>query len=326
MILNESSKRCFLAALLFFLIGFIDPHFYLKKELSNGGQDRGAHLPTEGIAIYFVLDKSGSMSQPVAFKGAQKPIPKIELLKTLTREFIGGNSEKRLAGRHNDLIGLVSFARGAQVEVPLTLDHQALIDQLKGLNTVVDQDEDGTAIGYAIYKTAALIEATRHYAEDLIRRGKPAYEIKSYALILVTDGFQDPSSLDKGNPLRNIELVDAAESARMHGVKLYIVSLDPLFSTEQFALNRKLMSQIADLTGGKFFQVDSAMNLAQIYSEIDRLEKSAIAPEEELFSVPKSHQPHIYARISLYPYLIALGICCLFAGICLETLWVRRVP
>lgn len=315
---EDWAYRFFFAAFVLFLIAFVDPHYYSPKTDSSSSVAQ-AQTPVEGIAMYLVLDKSGSMSEPVQAGAVPGPstLSKIDLLKSLTKEFV--------KGRANDLIGLVSFARGAQVDVPLTLDHEAVLSALKSLNAVTEDTEDGTAIGYAIYKTTALIEATRHYAEDLIGKGKPAYEIKSYALIVVTDGFQDPSPLDKGNRWRNIELVDAAEAARKQGIHVYVVSIDPLLNTEKYALNRKLMRQIAELTGGKFFQVDQNLNLAKIYAEIDRLEKSEIFSPEEA-SIPKSHQPHLYRRVSFAPYLIGCGMCLLLVGVFMETLWRRKVP
>ena len=89
----------------------------------------------------------------------------------MTHDFIVGNPETGLKGRPNDLIGLVTFARGAQVLSPLTLDDEAVIDQLKKLQVVTDEKQDATAIGYAVYKTVDLIAAAKHYAQELSEWG-----------------------------------------------------------------------------------------------------------------------------------------------------------
>ncbi len=102
-------------------------------------------------------------------------ISKADLMKRLTESFIDG--------RPNDLIGLVTFARMANILAPLTLDRQALLDQLHKVQVVKDESIDGTGIGYAIYKTASTIAATRHFGEQLPKNQRPAYTINSNVII-----------------------------------------------------------------------------------------------------------------------------------------------
>ncbi|MFI5343352.1 MAG: VWA domain-containing protein, partial [Chlamydiales bacterium] len=157
-------KWLYRASLVSFLFAFLDPHFTAIREAVPTSSHPGARttIPTEGIAIYLVLDQSGSMAEEVQTqnsRGGRQYIPKIDLLKQVTEQFIDD--------RPNDLIGLISFARVPQVLVPLTLDRPLLIKALQQLNVVKNPQEDGTAIGYAIFKAASLITATRHYAEEL---------------------------------------------------------------------------------------------------------------------------------------------------------------
>ena len=108
-------------ALFFFLLAFIDPHILIPKPLNKNPPKE----PTEGIAIYLILDQSGSMEEKVEAQlpnGSTRLIPKIDMLKEVTKTFV--------EARPNDMIGFVGFARGAQVLVPLTLDHQAISNQL----------------------------------------------------------------------------------------------------------------------------------------------------------------------------------------------------
>ena len=74
---------------------------------------------------------------------------------------------------------MVTFARAAHVRVPLTLDHSLILKELSNLHVVTKSDEDGTSMGYAIFKTANLIVETRHFAENLIAKGKPASKSKA---------------------------------------------------------------------------------------------------------------------------------------------------
>lgn len=314
------------AAVALFSIAFIDPHYYAEKaqEEKKDTPLQQVNIPSEGIAIYLVLDKSGSMSGEV--RGRRQTMTKMDLLKDVTKDFVLGDKEQGLKGRPQDMMGLVTFARGAQVLAPLTLDHQAIINQLNKLHYTTDLDQDGTAIGYAIYKTANLIAATRHYAQELEGAGKPAYTIKNSIMILVTDGLQAPNPLDQDKEFRNVELLDAAEYAKEQGVKVYIVNVEPKIASEEFSAHRLLMKKIAELTGGKFYMVDNALNLSRIYSEIDQLEKSTLPLETQYISPPKSMQPQLYRRISFYPYLIAAGMLCFLGSIILETCLFRRVP
>ena len=332
---EKNSKLPFylmISAFAFFSLAFIDPHFYLPNikgsaEIPPGKQ---VTIPTEGIAIYLVLDQSGSMSQEVKVSplqpGGKRNLSKLEIMKEITREFIKGNPDLALQGRPNDLVGLISFARGAQVLSPLTLDHGAILNKLAQIDIVRTPQQDGTAIGYAIFKTANLIAATRHYAEDLTGAGKPAYEIKSAVMIVVTDGFQSPSPLDQGKRWRNIELFDAAKYARENDIRVYVINVEPRIASEEFAAQRHLMEQVAEITGGKFYLVGSDVELSRIYADIDQLEKSTLPIESTYITPPKSQLPELYHRVSLYPYLIALGITCLFFSVLLEGTAMRRIP
>ncbi len=184
-------------------------------------------------------------------------------------------------------------------------------------------------MGYAIFKTANLLTATRHFAQELKEKGQPAYDIKSATIVLVTDGLQDPSPLDKGNRLRTIELDDAAAYAKSQGIRLYLINIDPQISTSQFAPHRRQMQRITELTGGQLYLLNEPQELQQIYAAIDQLEKGSIQIEgtsktstEAKSELMKTH----YDRFSLSPFLIAIGLLSLFSAIILETTWLRRVP
>lgn len=313
------SKKLHVAALVFFMVAFIDPHLlFLKSPLAHPKQQPRNELPTEGIAIYLALDRSGSMAEPVQTTGENgetASIPKIDLLKKVTRQFI--------LDHPSDLIGIAEFARVPKIVVPLTLDQEALLKQLNQIQVVANPQEDGTAIGYAIFKTANLIAATRHFANDLRQEGRPPYTIKSAVIIVVTDGFQDPSRLDYGNRLRTLELDDAASYAKSQGIRLYVVNIDPALGTSQYAPQRRQLQAITSLTGGKFYLVDDTNDLQSIYSAISHLEKGTISREAALQGI---HPQAAYTRFSLYHFLIALGLCCLLASLMLESTLLREVP
>lgn len=310
--------------LLAFTLAFMDPHLLTeRKNTLEPDEINPAHTPTEGLGIYLVLDQSGSMKEEVDSTGGR--IAKFNLLRDVTRQFIAGDSSLNLPGRPNDMIGLIAFARGAHVLSPLTLDHTAILQELNTFAPVKEMDDDGTSIGYAIYKTVNMIAATKHYAEELISKGEPAYSIKQTVIILITDGLQDPNPLDKGKRLRNMDVPEAAAYAKQQGVRLYIVNVEPKLATEEFAPYRHIMQRAAALTGGKFFMVDNRANLAEIYQDIDQLEKSVL-PGETHPNILKEDRPDLYQRTSFYPYLIALGLLALLASLLLDFTVLRRVP
>jgi len=302
-------------ALFFFLCAFIDPHYF---SLKTPDPQREQPLPNEGIAIYLVVDQSGSMAEEISASGNEtrrKRLKKIDLLKQVTKQFI--------ENRPNDLIGLISFARRAPIQSPLTLDHKTVLTELAKLVPLTDNKEGGTAIGYAVYKTVNLIKETKHFAEKLIETGKPAYSIKNSIIVLITDGFQNINPEDIKHPFRAMDLTEAAKFAKSHHVKLYAINVDPSMSKEEFGPQRRLMRRITEETGGKFYSVDGSHTLEMIYQEINQIEKTKFFPFD---SITKAEHPEMYTRVSFYPTLVALGMLSLLLAIFLETTILRRAP
>lgn len=309
-----------------FACAFIDPHWFIDKRQHDAEVSmQRERMPVEGIAIYLVLDQSGSMQEkiPLQLNGRMELISKVDLLKQVTQQFIRGDQSLGLRGRPDDLIGLVFFARAARVVAPLTLDHRTILQQLEHFDHIKDKDQDGTSIGYAIYKTADLIAATRHYAQDLIKKGDQAYVIKNSIIILITDGLQDPNPLDKGKRLRNIDVPEAAEYAKEQKIRLYIINVEPKLATEEFSAYRHIMQRAAESTGGNFYMIDLENSLDKIYREIDQIEKSALPDDTD---PQKDNRPDLYRRISLFPWFISLGLLFLFIGLFRELVWLRRIP
>lgn len=341
--LRSFPKVCYGIGLVFLALAWIDPHRMEeeskvhqmpeqeKKEAMKKGpkQLESIEIPTRGIALYFVLDQSGSMAQPIG--ESQHRRSRLDMLKQVTSQFIQGSQHQGLAGRSSDLIGLIAFARVAKVISPLTLDHKEVLYKLSQLSTVQHQDEDGTALGYAIYKTASLIAATRHFAHELVQEKKPGYEVLNSVIILVTDGFQNPSSLDESHSLRNIAVLEAAQFAKEKNIKVYIINIEPLVQLPQYSHYSRELEKAAKLTGGKYYVTGSSHVIAQLYDQIDRLEKSQLpvkkrvqAKVEEKQLPPQSKKE--YRRISYYPELMGIGFIFLALGFIANTLVLRRVP
>jgi len=331
-------RKLYFCSLFLLIAAFCDPHFLVEKPVDEeSGFDQAEEkveqiaVPTEGIGIYLVVDTSGSMQQPIAVSIDGKPskMTRLDLLKRITSQFVKGNRALKLDGRKDDMIGLVSFARVAQVEVPLTLDHDVIVERLSKLSAVNREEQEGTALGYAIFKTANLIAATKHFALDLVKEGKPAYDIKNTVVVLVTDGLQTTNPLDAGHALRTIDPVGAAKVAKENGIRLYIINVEPKILYSQFNAERKQLRDAAEMTGGKLFIASNHTPLQSIYQEIDRLEKGLLPSDRKMEAVvneKRESEQAKYNRVSLYPHLVAFAMMIGFLATLLETTYLRRAP
>lgn len=310
-------------ALGFFLLALIDPHLQIPRK------DPLTPALAEGIAIYILADQSGSMNEKTS-AGASRvhgTNTKIDLLKKIAKDFVLGSPEAHLQERSADLIGLIGFARTAHVLVPLTLDHELISDAISNLQVVKNKSEDGTATGYAIYKAVNIIAATRHYSQELAGSERPAYKIKNSVILLISDGFQEPNPLDKGSPQRNIGLEEAAEYAKEKNVRIYVINVEPAFNAPQFIPHRHLMEKITELTGGQFYLMQDTTQLSEVFATLNKLEKS-IVPQAAVspLDLPKDLQPNRYKRVSLYPYLIAIGMAILFSSVLVRAAFFKEIP
>ena len=288
----------------------------------------------EGIAISMVLDRSGSMEEPMAF--GDKTIPRVEIVKEIFRRFVRGG--EGLPGRKTDLLGLVTFARFPEEACPLVTHYEPLLSSVKSLRTVEpfvtrervptrrrDQAAAGnplsaTAIGEALYRSVLTLIA----AEDDVQRAaeeeaSEGYRIKGKALVLLTDG--------ENNAGRNPQ--EAARLAAENDVRIYYIVLMSRDMQQETIFGRrvayhlsdadvnKLMNEprrIAEETGGKAFFAEDGDALAQVYAEIDALERVDVGRVEYT------------SYRELFPPLLLAGLCLLLCGGALEETLLRRAP
>ena len=240
----------------------------------------------EGIAIEMVLDVSGSM-EAVDFQLQDKEVNRLEAVKHVITQFVLGSRDGSLPGRKEDLVGVVAFGGFADSKCPLTLDHGALVDIVNGLkipkpirdrqgrviNQTALQEELATAIGDGV----AL-------GVDRLRDAKA----KSKVLVLLTDGDNNAGVVDPR---------EAASIAKELGVKVYAIGIGrngvvpvpqedefgrTVLVPAQFRIDEDLLREIAQTTGGKYFHASDSEGLTEVYSQIDKLEKSQF--EELKFS------------------------------------------
>jgi Ca-activated chloride channel homolog len=288
-------KMLYLLAFISLLIALIDPHFESMQHRDPQNER------SKGYGFYLVVDQSGSMLQESSVGSESK----INLLKRVSKKFI--------QDRPNDLIGLVSFARTAEVLVPLTLDHKLVLQKVDEVEVVTDPTDDGTAIGYAIYKTAHLISFIKKAIKESSKE-----DIKGAFIVLLTDGFQDPNPLDNGNRLRTMDLSEAAEYAKREEIHLYVINIDTQILKNQFLPYRRILKQITESTGGRFYTLTEGQDLSEVYADIGQLESP--------FWHEKNRDLFFTRAFSFYPYFILLGMLFLFSAKALETTWLRRFP
>lgn len=240
---------------------------------------------TDAVAIQVVIDRSASMQIEMQYDGDFAA--RLDVVKQAFREFALGNEKKggKLAGRPNDLIGLVTFCRQAETVCPLVRDPSTLaqlVDAIAYANPRLQ--EDGTAIGDGLALAAARLKKAE---EEFLSRPENAgkqLNIKSKIIILFTDG---DNNAGERSP------IEAADLAAQWGIKVYTVGIgagigymrQDFFGEQRRvavrgAINTRLLEQIADETGGKSYLADDAEALRTMYEEIDRLDKTSVETVE----------------------------------------------
>ncbi|MGE0479032.1 MAG: VWA domain-containing protein [Phycisphaerae bacterium] len=228
--------------------------------------DQTSQVYAEGIAIQMVVDTSSSMTDTDLSPPRQR-LTRLDVVKDVFRRFITG--DEQLPPRRSDLVGMIRFARYADSVCPLTLDYPALLTALESVAFVQTREEDGTAIGDGL---ALAVERLK----DLKRTTGTGEQltITSRAVILLTDGENNAGMLSP---------VQAGELAATFGIKVYAI----LAGTGQRSGFTRLpidptdLRQIAELTGGRFFEARDANALSQVVQEIAALERTRV--EERRF-------------------------------------------
>lgn len=207
----------------------------------------------EGIDIMLSIDSSLSM------KAVDFSPTRVDAAKATARRFI--------LGRAQDRIGLTTFGGAPLLLCPPTLDYDALLGRLDELEAGMTR-ADGTAIGDGI--------------ASAISRLKDG-GAKSKVIILLTDGRSNSGIVDP---------VTAAKAAASFGIKIYAIGVagkgessmtvdDPRYGRVVVPvsddLDEELLAEVARLTDGKAYRAQDGAELKNVFSAIDRLEKSKVA-------------------------------------------------
>ncbi len=227
-------------------------------------------LARTGRDLLLAVDASGSMDTPDMSIGGQA-VTRYGAVKAIAGDFI-----RRRVG---DRVGLVVFGSQAYLLTPLTFDRDTVLKQLD--ESVVGLPGRETAIGDAV---GLAVKRLRERPQE------------QRVLILLTDGVNDAGELD---PAKAIDLA-VAEKVKIYTIGIGAESMrinDGFFGTRvvnpSADLDAKLLGEMAEKTGGRFFRARDTTQLAQIYQDIDALEPGAdkqqqFRPVDELFYWPLS--------------------------------------
>ncbi len=265
------------AALCFIIVAIARPRSSTQTE----------KVDTEGIDIVLAMDVSTSML-------ARDFTPdRISAAKDIAIEFI--------AQRPTDRMGIVVFAGESYTQCPLTTDRATLINLMKEVQT--DLIEDGTAIGNGLATAVARMKDS---------------DAKSRVVILLTDGV---------NNCGEIAPETAAEIAKTYGIRVYTIGVGangtapyPVMTpwgvevrNIPVEIDETLLKSISSSTGGRYFRATDNTKLSEIYSEINKMEKTRTSIDS--FPVYKE----LFGKWALAALL------CLLAELLLRLL-IRRMP
>ncbi|MCL3781254.1 VWA domain-containing protein [Prolixibacteraceae bacterium JC049] len=257
------------------------------------------NVTTEGIDVVIALDVSSSML-------ARDFVPdRLSAAQNVAVEFI--------SGRRNDKIGLVVFSGESFTQCPLTTDHAVLINLFKDIDMFKDPQrrpiEDGTAIGNGLAQAVARLKDSN---------------AKSKVVILLTDGENN-----KGE----IAPKTAAELAKTFGIRVYTIGVGTIGTAPypiqvqspfggvqtqirdvEVKIDEETLEQIAETTGGRYFRATDNEKLKEIYTEIDKLEKTKIEVKEF------SKRDEEFQRFAI-PALLIFGLALL-----IQAVFLRSIP
>ena len=211
-------------------------------------------VPVSGRNLMLAVDLSGSMDAK-DFELGNRRVDRLTATKAVAGDFINR--------REGDRIGLILFGERAYLQVPLTLDRETVNILL--LEAFIGLAGEKTAIGDAITLAVKRIHDQGGAGGEQV-------------LILLTDG---------ANTAGEIDPIKAAELAQQIGLRIYTIGI----GAEQMVvssitggmrrvnpsadLDEATLTEIASLTGGRYFRAKDTAGLQDIYRLLDEFEPVA---------------------------------------------------
>lgn len=262
-------------------------------------------VQASGVDIVLLVDVSWSMMSIDMGKPSER-ITRFSIAQSVLRDFI----QRRVSDR----LGLIVFSGEPYTASPLTLNHDWVVANLNRVHIGTVHDL-GTAIGDA--------------TASAVKRLSTIKNSKSKIIILLTDGDNNAGEID---PL------PAADLAAALGIKIYTIGIGqetpcrlPAFDPATGVLrldargdiiptitlqpaNYTVLTQMAHVTHGKNYRATNQSELAGIYDDINRLEKTDVKLRR--FT---QHTP-------LYQWPLGAALGALALELILAATWLRRIP
>lgn len=281
-------------------------------------------IEVEGIDIVVAFDMSGSMASVDISDGdlvrlqnqGRQPKDRFSIAVEVLRDFIGS--------REHDRVSLVTFGKEAFLQFPLTLDYGVMLSIFDEM-ALGDIDGTGTVIGNALGMSLNRLSDSK---------------AKTQVIILLTDGEDKGSNLapmevareaakgldanddgdyDDPDDRRKVRiftiLVGTDDQSRLPTELQDVFSGQRIYKKTENPVNPKLLEDIADETGGRFFRAGDKKKLERDFQEIlDDFEKSRLVDASTADPT------------ELFPLFVFLGLGLLALEVLLSQTVLRRFP
>ncbi len=185
--------------------------------------------------IMLAIDLSGSMDYYDFPDEDGNDVSRFEAVQRVVDRFV--------ADRESDRIGLIVFGAKAYLQLPFTRDLETArtLVELMDVGMAGPQTALGDSIGLAI-------------------RSFESSEVDDRILILLTDGNDTASKMTP---------VNAADIAKLNGVEIFTIGIGSTEATGEDRVDFDVLTEIAERTGGQFFNAEDESALAAVYQRID---------------------------------------------------------
>ena len=207
------------------------------------------------------------------FQQKKKLLTRLDISKQVISEFI--------KKRTYDRISVVVFGEYAYLDTPLTLDKTAILSNISNIEIGIAGST--TAIGDAILLSVSKLQKKKK---------------SSRAIILLTDGENTAGKVSPNN---------ATKFAKKYKIPIYTIGIGkngeaPFVNQfgqivyQLVSLDIHSLNNIAEQTGGKFYNATNSNELKNIYNEINKLTKTKI--ETNIY----------YEHKSIYRYFLIFSL------------------
>ena len=186
---------------------------------------------------------------------------------------------KFVNSRKNDNIGLTIFAGESFTQCPLTIDHAVMLNMLNAVKCDIALNgiiEDGTAIGMGIANGVSRLKDSNAKSKE--------FGVRIYTIGVGTNSETAP--FPYGDQVVNVPV----------------------------EIDEATLKKIAQITDGKYYRATSKESLGEIYSEIDKLERT------------KLHARQFSAYNEEYQIFALIALLSLMLEIILRNTVLRKIP